>query len=83
MIRDITIGQYYPVDSVLHRLDPRVKLNIAFFYIVSLFLDKNPVLFAIAICVLVASFDQHQNSIREYSVQSFLMFLKLIVLVTV
>ena len=26
MIRDITIGQYYPAKSVLHRLDPRVKL---------------------------------------------------------
>lgn len=25
MIRDITIGQYYPVDSVIHRLDPRTK----------------------------------------------------------
>ena len=33
MIRDITIGQYYPADSILHRLDPRVKV-----YIVSLFL---------------------------------------------
>jgi len=26
MIRDITIGQYYPAESVIHRLDPRVKL---------------------------------------------------------
>lgn len=26
MIRDITIGQYYQADSVIHRLDPRVKL---------------------------------------------------------
>lgn len=26
MIRDITIGQYYPQSSVIHRLDPRVKL---------------------------------------------------------
>ena len=26
MIRDITIGQYYPADSVLHRLDPRVQI---------------------------------------------------------
>ncbi|RKJ37925.1 energy-coupling factor transporter transmembrane protein EcfT, partial [bacterium 1XD42-8] len=27
MIRDITLGQYYPVDSLLHKLDPRVKLS--------------------------------------------------------
>ena len=26
MIRDITIGQYYPANSVIHRLDPRVKI---------------------------------------------------------
>ncbi len=38
MIRDITIGQYYPAESVLHRLDPRVKLIGTFAFIVSLFL---------------------------------------------
>lgn len=38
MIRDITIGQYYPANSVIHRLDPRVKLIGTLVYIVSLFL---------------------------------------------
>ncbi len=38
MIRDITIGQYYPTNSIIHRLDPRVKLNGTFLYIISLFL---------------------------------------------
>ena len=38
MVRDITIGQYYPVDSCIHRLDPRVKFIGTFAYIVSLFL---------------------------------------------
>lgn len=37
MIRDITIGQFYPVDSILHRLDPRVKLLGTLLYIISLF----------------------------------------------
>ncbi len=37
MIRDITIGQYYPVASPIHRLDARVKLAITFIYIVTLF----------------------------------------------
>jgi energy-coupling factor transport system permease protein len=41
MIRDITIGQYYPTDSVIHRLDPRVKLIGTFFFIVSLFLFQS------------------------------------------
>lgn len=37
MIKDITIGQYYPVESVIHRLDPRVKLIGTMVYIISLF----------------------------------------------
>ena len=41
MIRDITIGQYYPVKSILHRLDPRVKLVSTLLYLVSLFLFKS------------------------------------------
>ena len=37
MIRDITIGQYYPVDSPIHRLDPRVKLSGTMLFLISLF----------------------------------------------
>ena len=40
MIRDITIGQYYPAKSVLHRLDPRVKLVGTLLYLISLFLFR-------------------------------------------
>ncbi len=41
MLKDITIGQYYPADSVIHALDPRVKLVSTMLYIISLFLFKN------------------------------------------
>lgn len=41
MIRDITIGQYYPVESLLHRLDPRVKLIGTLLFIISLFTFKS------------------------------------------
>ena len=41
MIRDITLGQYYPADSVLHKLGPRTKLIGTVAFIVSLFLFKN------------------------------------------
>ncbi len=41
MIRDITIGQYYPVESVIHRLDPRTKLFGTLIYIISLFFADN------------------------------------------
>lgn len=38
MIRDITLGQYYPVDSVIHRMDPRTKLFGTMVFIISLFM---------------------------------------------
>lgn len=41
MLKDITLGQYYPADSVLHRMDPRVKLIGTFAYIVILFIVNN------------------------------------------
>ena len=41
MLRDITIGQYYQTDSVIHRLDPRVKLMGTLILIISLFLDRS------------------------------------------
>ena len=37
MIRDITIGQYYPAESPIHRLDARVKIVVTFLFIISLF----------------------------------------------
>lgn len=38
MLRDITIGQYYPVESRIHALDPRVKIVAVLVYLISLFL---------------------------------------------
>ena len=48
MIRDITIGQYYPADSVLHRLDPRTKIVCTLMYLISLFLFQNIIGYLIA-----------------------------------
>ena len=52
MIRDITIGQYYPADSILHRLDPRVKISCTLLYLISLFLFKSVLGYVIAGCFL-------------------------------
>ncbi|MCR5717231.1 MAG: energy-coupling factor transporter transmembrane protein EcfT [Lachnospiraceae bacterium] len=38
MLRDITLGQYYQTDSILHRLDARVKIIGTFWFIISIFL---------------------------------------------
>ncbi|MBO5248513.1 MAG: energy-coupling factor transporter transmembrane protein EcfT [Clostridia bacterium] len=40
MIRDITLGQYFPGSSFLHKMDPRAKLLLIIFYVVTLFLAK-------------------------------------------
>ncbi|MCM1180679.1 MAG: energy-coupling factor transporter transmembrane protein EcfT [Clostridium sp.] len=52
MIRDITIGQYYNAPSPVHRLDPRVKIVFSLIYVMTLFLDRNPVLYVTACMVL-------------------------------
>lgn len=41
MLRDITLGQYYPVESPIHKLDPRVKLMGTLVFLASLFITKN------------------------------------------
>ena len=41
MFKDITIGQYYPTGSVIHRLDPRTKILFTLGYIVLLFFVQN------------------------------------------
>ena len=52
MIRDITLGQYYAKDSVIHRLDPRVKITGTFAYLVLLFLIKDIIGFGFVVLCL-------------------------------
>lgn len=48
MIRDITIGQYYPAASPIHKLDPRVKLAGTLIFLISLFLTESVVGYVLA-----------------------------------
>ncbi len=41
MLKDITLGQYFPIDSPLHRMDPRTKIILLVFQIVTIFLASN------------------------------------------
>lgn len=43
MLKDITLGQYFPGNSVIHRLNPRFKIIICVFFIAMLFIGKSPV----------------------------------------
>ena len=47
MLRDITIGQYYPTGSAIHRMDPRVKLFGTLVFLISVFAYKGIVGFAV------------------------------------
>lgn len=60
MIRDITIGQYYPVDSVLHKMDPRTKLFGTMVFIISLFM-ANSILTYVAATVFLAAAIRFSN----------------------
>ena len=52
-LRDITLGQYFPGSSPIHRLDPRAKLVALICYIVALFLGKWFVTYGVCLAVLV------------------------------
>lgn len=54
MIRDITIGQYYPANSKLHQLDPRVKIVCTLLFLVSLFCFHNIWGYAVATVFLMS-----------------------------
>lgn len=58
MLKDITLGQYFPGKTVVHRLDPRTKLILVVVYIVALFSAKGVVSYGLmlaAICGIIAA----------------------------
>ena len=54
-LKDITLGQYFPGHTVIHRLDPRTKILAVVIYIVALFLAKSFVTYAIMFALLALS----------------------------
>ena len=55
MLKDITLGQFFPGNSLVHRLDPRLKLVLTTLYIVVLFLCRGPVPYLILTGLLLAT----------------------------
>lgn len=53
MAKEITLGQYYPVDSPIHRMDPRTKLAGTIIYIVALFVAEGPLAYLISAAFLL------------------------------
>jgi len=54
MLRDITIGQYLPLDSAIHRLDSRLKLLGTFWFVSALFWADHPIGIALNFSFLMA-----------------------------
>ncbi len=51
-LKDITLGQYFPGNTIIHRMDPRTKLLLTILYIVALFLAKSLVTYGLLLAVL-------------------------------
>ncbi len=56
MLKDITIGQHLPGDSLLHRADPRLKLLLTVGYAVVLFINSNPLGASLAFILIVSAY---------------------------
>ncbi len=54
-LKDITLGQYFPGKTLLHRLDPRTKILLLVFYIVALFMAKNALGYGLLALTLVGA----------------------------
>lgn len=52
MLKDITLGQYFPGDTIAHRLDPRTKLILVVLYIIGLFCAKQVLTYALMMAAL-------------------------------
>ena len=53
MLKDITLGQYFPGNTIVHRLDPRIKLLLMIVYITALFMAKGVITYALMLAVLL------------------------------
>ena len=62
MLKDVTLGQFFPGSTPIHKLDPRTKLVLVIVYIVALFLAKWFVSY-----VVVAAFLLYYNKIWRWS----------------
>ena len=55
MLKDITIGQYFPGTTPIHKMDPRTKILSVILYIIALFSCKGIVAYALTLVYLIAA----------------------------
>ena len=78
MLKDITLGQYFPGNSAIHRLDPRTKLVILLVYIVALFLAVNYVSYSVMFLFLAGCI-----AISRIAVKAFIRGMKPLILILI
>ncbi len=66
-LKDITLGQYFPGNSIVHRLDPRTKLIAVVLYIVALFLAKSFVTYGIMFLLLAVSIAVSKVPVKSFT----------------
>lgn len=80
MIKDITLGQYFPLNSVIHKLDPRMKLLFTTAFIVAVFLSNNFI--SLFFCIAIAGFVTALSKVPFSTVIKGIKPILLIILVT-
>ena len=65
-MKDITLGQYFPGKSPIHRLDPRAKLVLTFVYITALFLAKGFVTYGVMLAWLITAISLSRIPVRLF-----------------
>lgn len=70
MLNDITLGQFYPINSIIHRLDPRIKIILTVLLVVFLFIAQNFYSFLAIACLCIVAVLISQVPVR-YMLKSF------------
>ena len=78
MLKNVTLGQYFPGDTIIHRLDPRAKLIWLIGYIVALFLVNSAAGYALMLLVLIT-----ETALAKIRVKSLLSGLKPLIFIVI
>ena len=70
MLKDITLGQYFPGDTLAHKLDPRTKLLVTVLYIVALFTAKSYLAYGLLVLTLVVAVRISRVSVKATTEES-------------
>ena len=72
MIKDITLGQYFPMDSPIHKIDPRFKILFTLFYIILIFFANSVLTYSLVgvFCIAVVLLSKIRFTVVLKSVKS-------------